>query len=717
MADDYPQWGRKGSRNNVVEERGLAVDWHPGKFDRKTGKWDAATAKNIKWVAPLGSQTYGTPVIADGRVFVGTNNSAAYLPRYPRDIDLGCLLCFRERDGAFLWQFSAEKLPTGRVHDWPLMGIASSPLVEQDRAWFVSNRGEVVCVDTQGYYDDEDDGPEIGPDAKLFELHHEPEAEAAFQAMIASLDDGELPTSLRERFEKSGTKLPAKIELAVENKGKRWSFTAKVGDLPREFHLIRQGPYLRSYMKIITADKHEADVVWRFDMMKKLGSSQHNLATCCITSWKDTLFICTGNGVADDHMTIPAPDAPSFFAMNKHTGEVLWTSNLPGANIHHGQWSAPAVGLLGGVPQVVFCGGDGWVYSFHAEEWKGGKPRLLWRFDTNAKDAVLELGGRGTRNEPIAPPVLHENRVYVTTGQDPEHGEGRGCIWCIDATEKLDGSDVSKHKVVDKRGNVMPHRRVNNAPQWRETRLWGDGFDRELDKGVINEQIRGQIQNRNEPLAAPLAVKALTPGAEWELKAGSGDSQETLYVWKRWRVSEQGVLDQYYVAARPVGSRIIENPDSAAVWKYDSFDWNSNGKIDDFYEDMHRSLSSVVIHGDLLFCGDGAGLLHCLDMKSGKRNWICDQLAMNWGTPLIADGRLFVGDEDGDVSIFHLFADPAKAGKIPPPDPEDKDPYPRIEPIWEINMLTTICCNPVAANGVLYITTKDHLFAIETKKP
>lgn len=718
---DYPQWGGSASRNNVSAERGLAADWAPGKFDRKTGKWDPSTARNIKWMANLGSQTYGTPVIADGRVFVGTNNSSGHLKRYPDDIDLGCVLCFREQDGEFLWQFSAEKLPTGRVNDWPLMGIASSPLVEKDRAWLVSNRGEVVCLDTHGFYDEEDDGPALAEEAALFDYRHDHQVESRklFQETIAALDRSELPANLRDLIAKADELLPEKIDLRVDKPGERWSFQAKVADLPREFHLARQGPRLRGFKKVLPADKREADVVWRFDMMKQLGSQQHNLATCCITSWKDTLFVCTGNGVGDDHNTVPAPDAPSFFAMDKHTGTVLWTSNLPGANIHHGQWSAPAVGLLGGVPQVIFCGGDGWVYSFHAEKWDSGRPRLLWKFDTNAKDAVLDLYSRGTRNEPIAPPVLYDNKVFVTTGQDPEHGEGPGCIWCIDATKALDGRDVSPQKVVDARGNVLPHRRITNSPTWKEARVWPGNFERVLDKGIVDKTFREYFKYELGPLPETIAVKVLTPGAEWELTAGSGKSQETLYFWKRWRINEQGERDHVYVGARRTGYRIIENVDSAMVWKYDKFDWNGNGKIDDFYEHMHRSLSSVVIHNDLLFCPDHSGLLHCLNVKTGKRHWVYDQLVMSWSTPLIADGRLFLCDEDGDVAIFNLSADPATAGKIAKPDPKDKDMdfYPQVEPALEINMGSTISCNPVAANGVLYITTRERLFAIEAKKP
>ena len=66
---------------------------------------------------------------------------------------------FDVKDGKFLWQHSSEKLPTGRVHDWPLQGICSAALVEGDRLWFVTSRGEVRCLDTEGFHDGENDGP------------------------------------------------------------------------------------------------------------------------------------------------------------------------------------------------------------------------------------------------------------------------------------------------------------------------------------------------------------------------------------------------------------------------------------------------------------------------------------------------------------------------------------------------------------------------------
>ena len=122
------------------------MSWVPGEFSGPDRAWQKDTAKNVKWVANLGSQSYGNVVVAGGKAYVGTNNGAGYVQRYPADVDLGCLLCFDIADGKFLWQHSSEKLPTGRVHDWPLQGICCAPLVEGDRLWFVTSRGEVKRV-------------------------------------------------------------------------------------------------------------------------------------------------------------------------------------------------------------------------------------------------------------------------------------------------------------------------------------------------------------------------------------------------------------------------------------------------------------------------------------------------------------------------------------------------------------------------------------------
>jgi outer membrane protein assembly factor BamB len=97
--------------------------------------------------------------------------------------------------------------------------------------------------------------------------------------------------------------------------------------------------------------------------------------------------------------------------------------------ILHGQWSTPTVGKIGDVVQVVSAQGDGWVRGYEATTGK-----KLWEFDTNPKDSVWQK----TRNELIATPVIYDGLVYIANGQDPEHGEGVGHLYCIDATKRGD---------------------------------------------------------------------------------------------------------------------------------------------------------------------------------------------------------------------------------------------------------------------------------------
>jgi outer membrane protein assembly factor BamB len=118
--------------------------------------FDPATGKNIKWVVPLGTESYATPVVAGGRVLIGTNNERPRDPRHKGD--RGVLLCLDEKDGSLCWQLVVPKLIPDLYRDWPRSGICSPATVEGDRVYIVSNRGEVMCLDLNGLTNG-NDGP------------------------------------------------------------------------------------------------------------------------------------------------------------------------------------------------------------------------------------------------------------------------------------------------------------------------------------------------------------------------------------------------------------------------------------------------------------------------------------------------------------------------------------------------------------------------------
>jgi len=131
-ADDWPMLGRDQTRNPVNRETGAPVDWN------------VETGQNVKWRARLGSMNFAAPVVANGLVWIGTNNDN---PRDPKQTNAaGVLMCFRERDGQFLYQHLSPARH-GALDRQALTGNPNSPLIESGRLWFVTTRSEVVCLD------------------------------------------------------------------------------------------------------------------------------------------------------------------------------------------------------------------------------------------------------------------------------------------------------------------------------------------------------------------------------------------------------------------------------------------------------------------------------------------------------------------------------------------------------------------------------------------
>jgi outer membrane protein assembly factor BamB len=323
---EWPMLGGTIHRNLANPQvKGLPMTWSVEK-----GKQE-----NVKWSAALGTITYGGPVVSGGRVFVGTNNDK---PRDPAVTgDKGILMCFDAATGKFLWQAVHDKLPEPDLNDTPKHGVASSPAVEGDRLYYVSNRCEVIC---------------------------------------ANVADGK--------------------------------------------------PF------------------WKLDLVGEEKVFPCYLAICSPLVLGDLVYVVTANGVDPNTRKLPEPKSPSFVAVEKKTGKVAWRSNLPGEKIMEGQWGNAVAANVKGVNQVIFPGGDGWLYAFNAE-----KGELIWKFDCNPKAAVYKPGGKGDRSYLVATPVVYEDRLYVGVGNDPEDGAGVGHLWCVDITKVPANADKDLSPVGD----------------------------------------------------------------------------------------------------------------------------------------------------------------------------------------------------------------------------------------------------------------------------
>ena len=69
MAEDWPQWGGTDCRNPVSAEKNLPVTFDPDKGRSGTGG-------NVKWVRKTGGAAFGNPTVANGRVYVGTDDAS-----------------------------------------------------------------------------------------------------------------------------------------------------------------------------------------------------------------------------------------------------------------------------------------------------------------------------------------------------------------------------------------------------------------------------------------------------------------------------------------------------------------------------------------------------------------------------------------------------------------------------------------------------------------
>ncbi len=384
---DWEQWGGTINRNMVCQERGLV-----GLFEPDKDKALAGEARNVKWIMRLGSHAYGNPTVSKGRVFVGTN--ALKLSDDPRFKTTrgGAVRCFDERSGGLIWQLRVperKSLPKDGYMNQQHLGICSSPTVDGDYVYVVTNGGEILCLDVDGQ-DDGNDGPFVDEGKYMVD-------EGKESVEIGPID-GDI-VWVYDPIEELGVCPHDVASCSVLIVGDMLYVGTSNG--VEKSHEIVVSPDAPS---LIVLDKRTGKLVGMDDekLGHRLWHAQWSSPSAGVVGDKTLIFLGGGDGVCY-----------AFEALKEAGNEPVALKKV-------------------------------WWYDCNPPEYRfeDGKPIPYYRGDMRKKESPNENDGKYLGpSQIIATPVFCEGRIYVSIGQDPAHGRGVGLMHCIDATQT---GDVTK---------------------------------------------------------------------------------------------------------------------------------------------------------------------------------------------------------------------------------------------------------------------------------
>ncbi|MGB2822369.1 MAG: PQQ-binding-like beta-propeller repeat protein [Phycisphaerae bacterium] len=400
-AADWPCWCGPGG-GNFSEERPLPASFSRGQKSMTTGV-DMSTCRNVKWAARLCSVVYGNPTIANGRVFLGANNGAIRDDKRFRLKKGGVLQCRDEATGKLIWQLivphpEKKDLPplsniTG--HNW---GVCSSPTVEGDRVYAVTNAADVLCLDVHG---------------------------------LANGNDG--------AFKDEAQYIAGRGNEPVE-------LTEGDADIIWRFDLMRD-----KGVGIVPHDAVSSSILIHGEMLyvttsNSVDNSHYNVPSpdapsLIVLDKKTGRLVAADNELLGHKLWHGLWSSPAKGTVNGKT--LIFFGGGDGV-CYAFEPIAAATEELQQLKKV-------WQYDCNPPHYRylDGKPIDYYQGD---KRKLRKYGDKGNKSDGtylgpstiIATPIFHDGRVYVAIGQDPAHGLGRGLLHCIDASKTGDITKTGK---------------------------------------------------------------------------------------------------------------------------------------------------------------------------------------------------------------------------------------------------------------------------------
>ena len=343
---------------------------------------------------------------------------------------------------------------------------------------------------------------------------------------------------------------------------------------------------------------------------------------------------------------------------NADTGKLLWeykynlfTSDVPP---HRIAWSSPVVDPA--TANVFAISGNGLVMSLS----KDGKP--LWE-----RSLAEEFGMWTTHGGRMSSPIVDGDQVIVS-GLTFSWGQFAGGAHRFISLDKTSGQI-----------------RWVSAPEGRPTdTIYANPFVADVN-------------------GTRLFISGGSDGAMHAIKIATGEP-----VWN-WKVSQRGLN----TAALVVGPDVIvthseENIGSSAMGMLAAVPAASKGTLTDkdarwIVRDVQAGYGSPVSDGQRIYIVDNGGVLMAFDVKDGRQLWRKNLGTIQKSSPVLADGKLYVGTENGKLYILKPRADGV--------DVLDEDEMPQ----GPDGKPSSIIASPAVARGRIYLASMDGLFAIGPK--
>ena len=198
-----------------------------------------------------------------------------------------------------------------------------------------------------------------------------------------------------------------------------------------------------------------------------------------------------------------------------------------------------------------------------------------------------------------------------------------------------------------------------------------------------------------------LLIQGGSDGAVYAIKAGTGEP-----VWK-YEISKRGINTGVVVhgttailthseenlASNEMGMIVAVDATSKGEIKKEQIKWQTYG--------WQGGFSSPVLDGDRVYQVDNGGNLAAFDVTTGKQLWIKNLGTIQKSSPVLADGKLYVGTENGKFFILKPSATGAEV--------LDEDQ------LGTAALPEAIIGSPAISNGRVFVISDSNLYCIGKK--